>query len=65
MSDLTPRIVIVGGGFGGRGTIKALRKCRMQVIPVDRTNQVAISVLSPGNIGFRSALSHANKTMRS
>jgi NADH dehydrogenase len=61
MPDLIPRIVIVGGGFGGLGAIKALRKTRAQVILVDRTNhhlfqpllyQVATSVLPPGNIGF-------------
>ena len=61
MPDLIPRIVIVGGGFGGIGAIKALRKTRAQVMLIDRTNhhlfqpllyQVATSVLSPGNIGF-------------
>ena len=61
MPDPIPRIVIVGGGFGGLAAIKALRKTRAQVMLVDRTNhhlcqpllyQVATSVLPPGNIGF-------------
>jgi len=61
MPDLIPRIVIVGGGFGGLGAAKALRKTPAHVILVDRTNhhlfqpllyQVATSVLSPGHIGF-------------
>jgi NADH dehydrogenase len=61
MPDPIPRIVIVGGGFGGLAAIKALRKTRAQVMLVDRTNhhlfqpllyQVATSVLAPGNIGF-------------
>ena len=61
MPDPIPRIVIVGGGFGGLAAIKALRKTRAQVMLVDRTNhhlfqpllyQVATAVLSPGNIGF-------------
>src|SRR5579864_9349390 len=61
MPDPIPRIVIVGGGFGGLAAIKALRRTRAQVMLVDRTNhhlfqpllyQVATSVLAPGNIGF-------------
>jgi NADH dehydrogenase len=55
-----PRIVIVGGGFGGLAAAKALRKSPVQVILIDRTNhhlfqpllyQVATSVLAPGQIG--------------
>jgi NADH:ubiquinone reductase (H+-translocating) len=61
MPDIIPRIVIVGGGFGGLVATKALRKTSAHIILVDRTNhhlfqpllyQVATSVLSPGNIGF-------------
>jgi len=56
-----PRIIIVGGGFGGLAAAKALRKARAEIILIDRTNhhlfqpllyQVATSVLAPGQIGF-------------
>jgi NADH:ubiquinone reductase (H+-translocating) len=54
-----PRIVIVGGGFGGLAAAKALRNTSAQVILIDRTNhhlfqpllyQVATAVLMPGQI---------------
>jgi NADH:ubiquinone reductase (H+-translocating) len=54
-----PRVVIVGGGFGGLAAAKALRDTPAQVILIDRTNhhlfqpllyQVATSVLAPGQI---------------
>src|SRR5437016_13246107 len=60
MSDSTPRVVIVGGGFGGLAAAKALGKTNARVILIDRHNhhlfqpllyQVATSVLSPGQIG--------------
>src|SRR5215469_8931807 len=56
-----PRIIIVGGGFGGLAVAKALRKVPAEVVLIDRTNhhlfqpllyQVATSVLSPSQIGF-------------
>src|SRR5215472_12916151 len=56
-----PRIIIVGGGFGGLAAAKALRKARAEIILIDRTNhhlfqpllyQVATSVLAPSQIGF-------------
>jgi NADH dehydrogenase FAD-containing subunit len=59
MSEALPRIVIVGGGFGGLAAAKALRKTNAQVTLIDRQNhhlfqpllyQVATSVLSPGQI---------------
>jgi NADH dehydrogenase FAD-containing subunit len=55
----TPRVVIVGGGFGGLAAAKALRKAPVQVILIDRTNhhvfqpllyQVATSVLAPSQM---------------
>jgi NADH dehydrogenase FAD-containing subunit len=60
MNERTPRIVIVGGGFGGLAAAKALRKAPAQITLIDRTNhhvfqpllyQVATAVLSPGQIG--------------
>jgi len=55
-----PRVVIVGGGFGGIAAAKALRKAPVELVLVDRTNhhvfqpllyQVATSELTPGQIG--------------
>src|SRR6516164_1024412 len=55
-----PRIIIVGGGFGGLAAAKALKNAQARVILVDRTNhhlfqpllyQVATSILTPGQIG--------------
>jgi NADH dehydrogenase len=55
-----PRIVIVGGGFGGLAAAKALRNTPAEVVLFDRNNhhvfqpllyQVATSVLTPGQIG--------------
>src|SRR5262245_15877910 len=54
-----PRIIIVGGGFGGIAAARALRKASAHIILIDKTNhhvfqpllyQVATSVLSPENI---------------
>ena len=59
MPDTVPRVVIVGGGFGGLAAAKALRKTDARIVLVDRQNhhlfqpllyQVATSVLSPGQI---------------
>ena len=56
-----PRVVIVGGGFGGLAAAKALKKAPAEVVLIDRTNhhlfqpllyQVATSVLGPSQIGF-------------
>ena len=60
MGDRAPHVVIVGGGFGGLATAKALRKAPAHVTLIDRSNhhlfqpllyQVATSVLAPGQIG--------------
>src|SRR6476619_8163941 len=54
-----PRVVIVGGCFGGLAAAKALRKAPVEVILIDRTNhhvfqpllyQAATSVLAPSQI---------------
>ena len=56
-----PRIIIVGGGFGGLAAARALRKSPAEIVLIDRTNhhvfqpllyQVATSVLAPSQIGF-------------
>src|ERR1700723_2167341 len=68
-----PKIVIVGGGFGGLAAAKALRNVPAKIILIDRTNhhvfqpllyQVATSVLSPGQIGspIRGILRHQKNT---
>ena len=55
-----PRVVIVGGGFGGLAAAKALRRAPVEVILIDRNNhhlfqpllyQVATAVLATGQIG--------------
>ena len=33
-----PRVVIVGGGFGGLAAAKALKKAPAEIILIDRTN---------------------------
>jgi NADH dehydrogenase len=60
MRENTPRVVIVGGGFGGLSAAKALKDAPAEIILIDRTNhhlfqpllyQVATSVLTPSQIG--------------
>src|SRR5208283_1675357 len=60
MPASAPRVVIVGGGFGGLAAAKALKNAPAEVLLIDRTNhhlfqpllyQVATSVLTPGQIG--------------
>jgi NADH dehydrogenase len=59
VKNAVPRIVIVGGGFGGLAAAKALKRTAASVILIDRSNhhlfqpllyQVATSVLTPGHI---------------
>jgi NADH dehydrogenase/putative oxidoreductase len=57
--DSVPKVVIIGGGFGGLTCASALRKARVSVTLIDRGNfhlfqpllyQVATAALSPGDI---------------
>src|SRR6201992_2470670 len=59
MTEKSPLVVIVGGGFGGFAAAKALRRTPVNVLLIDRSNhhvfqpllyQVATSVLAPGQI---------------
>src|SRR5271170_2228708 len=54
-----PRVIVVGGGFGGLAVARALRRAPVDVVLVDRANyylfqpllyQVATSILAPGQI---------------
>src|ERR1700674_5863326 len=60
MLGSAPRIVIVGGGFGGLAAAKALKNAPAEIILIDRANhhlfqpllyQVATAVLAAGQIG--------------
>src|SRR5246500_805215 len=59
MAEHPYTVIIVGGGFGGLATAKALRNAPVRVILIDRSNhhlfqpllyQVATAVLAPGQI---------------
>src|SRR3982751_4565584 len=59
MNDQQPRVVIVGGGFGGLNAARKLRHAPVWVILIDRRNhhlfqpllyQVATAALSPSQI---------------
>ncbi|MBI5326317.1 MAG: NAD(P)/FAD-dependent oxidoreductase [Ignavibacteriae bacterium] len=56
-----PRVIIIGGGFGGLTAAKSLKKAIVDIILIDKTNhhlfqpllyQVATSALSPGDIAI-------------
>jgi NADH:ubiquinone reductase (H+-translocating) len=38
MSEAIPRVVIVGGGFGGLAAAKALREANVEIVVIDRQN---------------------------
>jgi NADH:quinone reductase (non-electrogenic) len=68
MSD-RPRVVVIGGGFGGLWTVRALERAPVDITLIDRRNfhlfqpllyQVATASLSPGDIAspLRSVLRH-------
>jgi NADH:ubiquinone reductase (H+-translocating) len=68
-----PIVLIVGGGFGGLASAKALKDAPAEIVMIDRENhnlfqpllyQVATSVLSPGQIGvpIRDLLRHQKNT---
>ena len=72
MSD-RPRVIIVGGGFGGLCAARALKRAPVDVTLIDKRNfhlfqpllyQVATGSLSPGKIAapLRSALGHQENT---
>jgi NADH dehydrogenase len=74
MSEHLPRIVIVGGGFGGLAAAKVLGKAPTSIILIDRANhhvfqpllyQVATSVLGPAQISspIRGILRKQKNTM--
>ena len=75
MNRMRPRVVIVGGGFGGISAARALREAPVDVTLIDRTNhylfqpllyQVATGLLSPADIAvpLRHLLRHqANATV--
>ena len=73
MSQRSPVVVIVGGGFGGLAAARALKKAPVKVILIDRLNhhlfqpllyQVATSVLAPSQIAspIRSILRNSDNT---
>ncbi len=54
-----PQVVIIGGGFGGLTVVQSLRRAKVEVVLIDRTNhhlfqpllyQVATAALSPADI---------------
>ena len=66
-SERLPRVVIIGGGFGGLAAARALAKAPVRITLIDRRNhhlfqpmlyQVATAALNPGDIAYpiRSAL---------
>jgi NADH dehydrogenase len=61
MTATTPRIVVVGGGFGGLRVVRGLARAPVQITLIDRRNfhlfqplsyQVATGALAPGDITY-------------
>ena len=75
-NGVAPHVVVVGGGFGGIATVRALRRAACRITLVDRSNhtvfqpllyQVATAALSPADIAapIRSVLrGQANVAVR-
>ena len=68
-----PHVVVIGGGFGGLATARALADAPVNVTLIDRRNhhlfqpllyQVATAALSPGDIAYpiRAVLAHQRNT---
>lgn len=73
MTQSSPHVVILGGGFGGLYAAKALKKALARVTIVDRRNfhlfqpllyQVATAALNPSDIAYpiRSVVAHQKNT---
>src|SRR5579862_6645928 len=67
------KVVIIGGGFGGLNAAKALKKAKLDILVIDKTNhhlfqpllyEVATAALSPGEIAtpLREILRHQSNT---
>ena len=61
MTDHIPHVVIIGGGFGGLYTARALRRAKVRITLIDRRNhhlfqpllyQVATAALNPSDIAY-------------
>lgn len=68
-----PKVVIIGGGFGGLNVAKSLKDADLEVLLIDKTNhhlfqpmlyQVATAAISPGQIAIpiREILRHQQNT---
>src|SRR6202012_5034891 len=60
-ADVSHRVVVIGGGFGGLRAVQALRNAPVEITLVDRRNfhlfqplsyQVATGALSPGEVAY-------------
>src|ERR1700754_2428752 len=59
MEEALPKVIIIGGGFGGLNVAKKLKNARLDILIIDKTNhhlfqpllyEVATAALSPGEI---------------